>query len=211
MTRSLFRPLFRAPLLAVTAALLTTTAWAAPREEMVYYRDGMRIDPTEVSRILAGPSLKRSIRLLPEATGAVAGAAAVATAAPVAEAEPVSTAATAVPHAQPESIALPVQFAFDSAQILPRARAQLDAMAEGIKLLPPATRVVIEGHTDATGTPQYNLQLSRQRAEAVKRYLVTEHGLDETQLSTVGFGPARPLDGVDASRPDNRRVQFRGA
>lgn len=208
MTRSLFRPLFRAPLLAVTAALLTTAAWAAPREEMVYYRDGMRIDPTEVSRILAGPSLKRSIRLLPEATGAVAGAAAVATAAPVAEAEPVSTAA---PHAQPESIALPVQFAFDSAQILPRARAQLDAMAEGIKLLPPATRVVIEGHTDATGTPQYNLQLSRQRAEAVKRYLVTEHGLDETQLSTVGFGPARPLDGVDASRPDNRRVQFRGA
>lgn len=204
MTRSLFRPLFRAPLLAVTAALLTTAAWAAPREEMVYYRDGMRIDPTEVSRILAGPSLKRSIRLLPEAT-----AAAVATAAPVAEAEPVSTAA--VPHAQPESIALPVQFAFDSAEILPRARAQLDAMAEGIKLLPPATRVVIEGHTDATGTSQYNLQLSRQRAEAVKRYLVTEHGLDEKQLSTVGFGPARPLDGVDASRPDNRRVQFRGA
>ena len=214
MTRSLFRPQFRASLLAVAAALVTTAAWAAPREEMVYYRDGMRIDPTEVSRILAGPSLKRSIRLLPEATGAVAGAAAVATAAPVAEAEPVSTATTAttaVPHAQPESIALPVQFAFDSAEILPRARAQLDAMAEGIKLLPPATRVVIEGHTDATGTPQYNLQLSRQRAEAVKRYLVTQHGLDETQLSTVGFGPARPIDGVDASRPDNRRVQFRGA
>lgn len=204
MTRSLFRPLFRSSVLAVTAVLLTTAAWAAPREEMVYYRDGMRIDPTEVSRILAGPSLKRSIRLLSDAPAAGA----VAAAAPVVEAEPVPT---AVPHAQPESIALPVQFAFDSAEILPRARSQLDAMAEGIKLLPPATRVVIEGHTDVSGTPQYNLQLSRQRAEAVKRYLVTEHGLDETQLSTVGFGPARPLDGVDASRPDNRRVQFRGA
>lgn len=195
------RPLFLAALFAVTTAITATAAWAAPREEMLYYRDGMRIDPTEVSRILAGPSLKRSIRLLPEAPAA----------APAVEAETVTTAATALPHVQPESIALPVQFAFDSAEILPRARVQLDAMAEGIKLLPPATRVVIEGHTDAVGTPQYNLHLSRQRAEAVKRYLVTEHGLDEKQLSTIGFGPARPLDGVDASRPDNRRVQFRGA
>ena len=195
------RTLLLAALLAVTSA---TAAWAAPREEMVYYRDGMRIDPTEVSRILAGPSLKRSIRLLPEGAAPAAAPSAITAAEP----EPVTAAA---PRAQPESIALPVQFAFDSAEILPRARTQLDAMAEGIKLLPPATRVLIEGHTDAVGTPQYNLHLSRQRAEAVKRYLVTEHGLDEKQLSTVGFGPARPIDGVDASRPDNRRVQFRGA
>jgi outer membrane protein OmpA-like peptidoglycan-associated protein len=193
------RTLLLATLLAATA--VTPTTWAAPREEMVYYRDGMRIDPTEVSRILAGPSLKRSIRLLPEASTATAPAATTETEAAPAAAAP----------AQPESIALPIQFAFDSAEILPRARAQLDAMAEGIKLLPPATRVLIEGHTDSTGTPQYNRQLSRQRAEAVKRYLVTEHGLDDKQFSTVGFGPARPLDGVDASRPDNRRVQFRGA
>jgi outer membrane protein OmpA-like peptidoglycan-associated protein len=198
------RTLLLAALLAATTA---TAVWAAPREEMVYYRDGMRIDPAEVSRILAGPSLKRSIRLLPE--GAAPAAASTATA--IAAAEPETVTAAAAPRVQPESIALPVQFAFDSAEILPRARTQLDAMAEGIKLLPPATRVVIEGHTDAVGTPQYNLQLSRQRAEAVKRYLVTEHGLDEKQLSTVGFGPARPIDGVDASRPDNRRVQFRGA
>jgi outer membrane protein OmpA-like peptidoglycan-associated protein len=116
-----------------------------------------------------------------------------------------------LPRSQPESIALPVQFAFDSADILPRARTQLDAVAQGIKLLPPSHSVLIEGHTDALGTHQYNLQLSRKRAEAVKRYLVSEHGLDAQRLKTIGFGEDRPLDGEDASKPENRRVQFRGA
>jgi len=195
--------------LLLCALLSATAAVAAPREELLYFKDGMRIDPVQVSRILGKPALNRSIRLLADAPAAGVGAGAGAE--PDLAAAPAPAPTTEQAHAQPDSIALPVQFAFDSAEILPRARTQLDAMAEGIKLLPPSARVVIEGHTDAVGTPQYNLQLSRQRAEAVKRYLVTEHGLDERQLSTVGFGPARPIDGVDASRPDNRRVQFRGA
>ena len=84
-------------------------------------------------------------------------------------------------------------------------------MAQGIKLMPPSAPVLIEGHTDALGTPQYNLQLSRKRAEAVKRYLVGEHGLDASRLKTIGYGEGRPMDGADASKPENRRVQFRGA
>jgi outer membrane protein OmpA-like peptidoglycan-associated protein len=206
---------------AVTCAV-TQTAWAAPQEEMLYYRDGVRIDPVEVQRILAGPALKRSIRLLPEASTDEPPTAVTLSAkthsgggggAGVAKASPVATASVelAPMRSQPESIALPVQFAFDSADILPRARTQLDAVAQGIKLLPPSHSVLIEGHTDALGTPQYNLQLSRSRAEAVKRYLVTEHGLDAQRLKTIGFGEGRPLDGEDASKPENRRVQFRGA
>ena len=207
--------------LLIAALFFAHAAWAAPQEDMLYYRDGVRIDPVEVSRILAGPSLKRSIRLLPEASrddassavrlsggeaAASAGGAGVATASPVAAA----SVDLAPARSRPESIALPVQFAFDSADILPRARTQLDAVAEGIKLLPASHRVLIEGHTDLLGTHQYNLQLSRKRAEAVKRYLVTEHGLDAQRLKTIGFGEDRPING-DAAKPENRRVQFRGA
>lgn len=200
--------------LLIAALFVAQAAWAAPQEEMLYYRDGVRIDPAEVSRILAAPGLKRSIRLVPE--GGRDDASPTVTlpkTAHSAAGSPVAAAAVelAPVPGQPESIALPVQFAFDSAEILPKARAQLDAVAEGIKLLPDSHRVLIEGHTDALGTPEYNLQLSRKRAEAVKRYLVTEHGLPAQRMKTVGFGEDRPIDGVDASAPENRRVQFRGA
>ena len=194
---------------ALFATLFATqVAWASPREEMLYYRDGMRVDPVEVSRILAGPGLKRSIRLLPpgkdEATSTVAMALPVAS--------PVAAATVELaPVQQPASVALPVQFAFDSAEILPRAREQLDAMAEGIKMLPESHKVLIEGHTDGRGSNEYNLQLSRKRAEAVKRYLVVEHGLDAQRLRTIGYGEDRPIDGFDSMSPENRRVQFRGA
>ena len=207
-------------LLLISALLIAQAAWAAPKEEMLYYRDGVQIDPTEVSRILAGPVRTRGLRLLPEAsrdepspTATLAASSQSAGGGGAAKASPVAAAQVelAPARSQPESIALPVQFAFDSADILPRARAQLDAVAEGIKLLPGSNRVLIEGHTDALGTHQYNLQLSRKRAEAVKRYLVTEHGLDAQRLKTIGFGEDRPMDGEDASKPENRRVQFRGA
>ena len=204
--------------LLVTALFIAQTAWAAPQEQMLYYRDGVRIDPAEVSRILAGPGLKRSIRLLPEpareepsptatAHSAGGGGSAVATTSPV----PTASVELTPGPAQPESIALPVQFAFDSAEILPRARTQLDAVAQGIKMLPASHSVLIEGHTDAVGAHEYNLRLSSKRAEAVKRYLVNEHGLDAQRLKTIGFGEGRPMDGADAFKPENRRVQFRGA
>lgn len=193
--------------LLTIALLVAHAAWAAPKEEMRYYRDGVQIDPVEVSRILAGPGLKRSIRLLPEGASAerpaTDGNAASSVAAAAVELAPQGR--------QPDSIALPVQFGFDSADILPRARGQLDAVAQGIKLLPPSHTVLIEGHTDALGDQPYNLQLSRKRAEAVKRYLVGQHGVDAQRLKAVGYGEDRPIDGVDAAAPENRRVQFRGA
>jgi outer membrane protein OmpA-like peptidoglycan-associated protein len=203
--------------LLIVALLAAQAAWAAPQEQMLYYRDGVRIDPVEVSRILAGPKLTRSIRLLPEAPrddapvalGMPAAGGGSTSAQPVVSAK-VESVDLPPPQGQPASIALPVQFGFDSAEILPAARAQLDAVAQGIKLLPPTHGVVIEGHTDSLGAPEYNLQLSRRRAEAVKHYLVAAHGLAAQRLKTVGYGEGRPIDG-DAARPENRRVQFRGA
>ncbi len=107
-------------------------------------------------------------------------------------------------------LSLPVQFAFDSAEILPSARAQLDALAEGVRLLPDSTRVVIEGHTDAAGSDDYNQQLSMRRAQSVKRYLAAVHGIDPSRLRAMGLGEYAPLVGMAPTAAENRRVQFRG-
>ncbi|MEJ8853278.1 OmpA family protein [Variovorax robiniae] len=111
----------------------------------------------------------------------------------------------------PAALSLPVQFGFGSAEILPIARTQLDALAEGIKLLAPGSIVTIEGHTDAAGSAAYNMQLSRVRANAVRDYLVNHHNIDAARLKTVGYGKERPIEGTDPLAAVNRRVQFRGA
>ena len=110
----------------------------------------------------------------------------------------------------PGALSLPVQFDFDSASISSSAREQLDALAEGIKLLPPERLVVIEGHTDARGTDEYNHQLSMRRAAAVKQYLVEEHGIAAARLRDTGVGKRQPVPDADPFAAVNRRVQFRG-
>lgn len=191
--------------------LVLAAAVPALADTVVYYREGQRIEPEAVRQILAqdapaGPMRTRSIRIL--------------TAAAANETErpqnlPARAAATPKPReSQPaaaNALALPVQFAFDSAEILPAARAQLDALAAGIQLLPPQRRVTIEGHTDASGGEDYNLELSRRRAAAVKAYLVQQHGIDARRLNEVGQGERQPLAGLDPSSGENRRVQFRGS
>lgn len=69
----------------------------------------------------------------------------------------------------------------------------------------------VYGHTDNTGNPDANQQLSEQRAEAVKRYLVNK-GLSADRIVVKGYGSSQPLEGVDENsatgRAKNRRVQI---
>jgi len=106
------------------------------------------------------------------------------------------------------SLALLVQFAFDSALIPGNAIGQLDAVAAGIKLAPDV-KLVIEGHTDSVGSAEYNLRLSSLRAESVRTYLITRHGVDPSRLRVVGMGKLAPLIPQVPTAPENRRVQFR--
>ena len=179
--------------------LLALGASLAHAQSAIHYKAGDRVEPADVARMLATPAapLTRSIRLLVEAP---ASAAVAASAAPTARATP----------AVADAFSLPVQFAFDSATILPAARRQLDAVAAGIKLLPESPRVILEGHTDATGAEAYNLALSQRRAAAVKAYLVEQHGIDAQRLTDRGLGKQQPIEGTDPFAPENRRVQFRG-
>lgn len=181
------------------ASLLALAAVCAHAGDVRVYGAHESVDPDEVARILdpsqSRPAVKmRSLRLLDEKP----------------------TGQGAEPAAQPaartraSALSLPVQFAFDSAEILATARGQLDALAEGIRRLPAAQAVLIEGHTDATGPEPYNERLSERRAQAVKGYLVARHGIDAARLHAVGRGETAPLPGRDGEAPENRRVQFRG-
>lgn len=198
-------PRFLRALPIALAAMLCTPHASA--ETIVHYREGQRVEATEVARLLAPRT--RSIRLLDDPAPA-ATAAAPSAAVSVASAAPTLVAHVA-PPADTTGLSLPVRFAFGSAEILPIARAQLDAVAAGIKLLPAETVITIEGHTDAVGSDAYNLVLSRERARSVRDYLVGRHGIDASHLKTAGYGEFRPIDGSDPHDGVNRRVEFRGS
>jgi outer membrane protein OmpA-like peptidoglycan-associated protein len=69
--------------------------------------------------------------------------------------------------------------------------------------------VEIQGHTDDSGTPDHNKELSEARANAVLTWLVA-HGIDPARLSAHGYGQERPISPnvSPQSRARNRRVQF---
>jgi outer membrane protein OmpA-like peptidoglycan-associated protein len=111
--------------------------------------------------------------------------------------------------AEPLSVSLYVNFAYDSAELTSDARITLDRL--GYALSDDRLKqfsFMIEGHTDAKGGEDYNQKLSERRADSVRQYLTTQFAIESTRLSARGFGkmrlldPARPEDGV------NRRVQI---
>ncbi|MDX3773564.1 OmpA family protein [Chromatiaceae bacterium AAb-1] len=73
----------------------------------------------------------------------------------------------------------------------------------------PKTMLVIAGHTDDTGTYQYNMNLSKARADSVKSYLVAQN-VQEIRIETQGYGPNYPAvpNNSEANRAANRRVEI---
>jgi outer membrane protein OmpA-like peptidoglycan-associated protein len=98
-------------------------------------------------------------------------------------------------------------FEVNGAALQPGAQMQLLRVAEFLNRNPDR-KVLIEGHTDSTGTPEYNLQLSLLRAEAVQRFLVW-NSLPTDRVTAVGYGDTRPEGPNDSAtgRQQNRRVE----
>jgi outer membrane protein OmpA-like peptidoglycan-associated protein len=102
-----------------------------------------------------------------------------------------------------------IQFALDSAVILPDSFGILTEIADTMIRHPEIKRVEVQGHTDNSGTPEHNKLLSEQRAEAVVAWL-TQHGVGGDRLVSRGYGQDKPLvpNVTAANRAQNRRVQF---
>ena len=102
-----------------------------------------------------------------------------------------------------------VHFQHDSAEILPDSMGIIEEAAEALRTHSEIGSIEIQGHTDDSGNPAYNLRLSAERANAVREALVL-NGVEENRLTARGYGQEKPLvpNTNDANRAKNRRVQL---
>lgn len=109
-----------------------------------------------------------------------------------------------------------VLFDFDKWDIRPEAKETLDKIAKVVKEL-KKNNVLIEGHTDSKGSDSYNLKLSQNRADSVKRWFLEKSDLNQVTFITMGYGKSKPVasntmpDGSDnpKGRAKNRRVEIK--
>lgn len=102
-----------------------------------------------------------------------------------------------------------VLFGFDSHEINSSSHENLHDLVEILKKYPD-TNIEIQGHTDNTGTDEYNQTLSEKRANAVAAHLTGDHGVDYTRVITKGYGESAPKynNETESGRAENRRVEF---
>jgi outer membrane protein OmpA-like peptidoglycan-associated protein len=99
-----------------------------------------------------------------------------------------------------------IYFKVDKSNLAPGAALNLSRLADFLRKHPDQ-KVIIEGHTDSTGSAGYNMQLSQQRANSVKEMLVA-NGVNPDQITTKGYGESFPVasNTSTAGRQQNRRV-----
>jgi outer membrane protein OmpA-like peptidoglycan-associated protein len=105
------------------------------------------------------------------------------------------------------AVDLEVRFEFNSATLTPMAQAVLDNLATALTSDLASYRFVVEGHTDAVGSDQYNLSLSQRRARVVEDYLAEIYRVDRNRLTAVGKGEQELLLPDQPDAAPNRRVR----
>ncbi len=121
----------------------------------------------------------------------------------------VKEAATATLVKMPEDLGvnIRIEFAFDSAALDEVQKPKLAKLCNVMKASDIQLFRII-GHTDASGTGDYNERLSRLRAEEVQRFFVNECGIEAGRLEAVGLGERFLLENADPDSDQNRRVEF---
>jgi outer membrane protein OmpA-like peptidoglycan-associated protein len=101
-----------------------------------------------------------------------------------------------------------ILFDTNSSELKPAAKTNLANLATSLQNN-PQTNILIVGHTDSTGTAEYNLNLSVRRAESVKTYIVS-NSVAASRLSTSGKGKTEPIatNTTPEGRAQNRRVEI---
>lgn len=108
-----------------------------------------------------------------------------------------------------ETLEVSFKFQFNNIELTVENEEYLSDLAELLQS-EPRLRVQLIGHTDNVGTDAYNLNLSRQRAETVKNFLINK-GIDEMQIDVEAKGEAEPVESNDTAigREKNRRVELK--
>ncbi|MDX2071979.1 MAG: OmpA family protein [Haliscomenobacter sp.] len=101
-----------------------------------------------------------------------------------------------------------IMFDVDSYALKASTKANLDKMAETMKEY-DKTEIIVMGHTDATGSDEYNQKLSENRAASVSRFL-QQNGITAKRVTTKGFGEQKPVasNNTASGREQNRRVEI---
>lgn len=103
-----------------------------------------------------------------------------------------------------------IEFNDNSAQILEPMHKDLNTVLNFL-VDHPDFRLRISGHTDKHGNPKFNLKLSQDRADAIKKYLTKTGLVNEDRIEAIGFGDSKPIvaeEKTDEDRQINRRVEF---
>jgi outer membrane protein OmpA-like peptidoglycan-associated protein len=112
----------------------------------------------------------------------------------------------------PNPIKLPgdALFDFDKFNLKPSAIIHLQVAGRAIKSS-PGRRIVLEGHTDSIGPQNYNIELSKKRANAVKDWLVAQGYAASGDIQTFGYGAQYPVasNATEEGRQKNRRVELK--
>lgn len=114
--------------------------------------------------------------------------------------------------ARPPSTDLAIEFEFGSANLTPRGRTQLDNLAQGVERVRTRSAAVhvmkLIGHTDAVGTDEANLDLSRRRAEAAREYLLKNFKFEANQFEVDWKGKRELKNPNNPAGGENRRVEI---
>ena len=102
----------------------------------------------------------------------------------------------------------PIQFEFDSSVLKTSSYATLDKLAKEIR--DNKSSVTLDGYASAEGSESYNMNLSKDRANAVKQYLVNA-GVSASSINANGYGEANPIasNATEEGRVQNRRVEIK--
>ncbi|MEQ9547806.1 MAG: OmpA family protein [Marinobacter sp.] len=101
-----------------------------------------------------------------------------------------------------------VEFELDRTEVRRQFYPEIGKLADVMKQYPNST-ILLEGHTDSTGSSTYNQKLSKSRADAVMKVLINEFSIDSGRINTTGMGESQPVasNKTAEGRAQNRRVE----
>ncbi|MCB1462197.1 MAG: OmpA family protein [Nitratireductor sp.] len=106
-------------------------------------------------------------------------------------------------------IDITINFDFNSDQIRPESLADVDELGKALSSDALSKyRIVLNGHTDAVGSAEYNQNLSERRATAVRNFLIDKFGIAPDRLIAIGYGEERLKNAAIPEADENRRVEI---